>query len=1120
MIIYLPKAQPFRQRQGGGGLRFNNKILAVALLLCLILVVAALPVIGGENTDQNPPVQASSGQSLQITEICAKNETVLADNAGEYPDYIELYNPGPPVSLKGYTLTNGTVTSPPLEDLLMDTGAYRIIFLSEEYTGFGLRAGGDCIRLLTPEGSIADQVTIPASAEDQLMLRKDGEWVQSHDASPGFSNDDAGVAAFRTGNRTEAMAVRISEVLTANKSALPDENGRYGDVVELRNDSADPVRLSGWYLSDSSADRYRFRLPEMELPAGGFLVLYCDGENYTGANGQIHTNFALTRGEDLCLTDHLGNYHFVTVQYVGDDMSLALLEDGSYAGFAPSPGFSNDAAGAEAFAASRLYSESPLVISEVLLSSADVPYRGVFRDAVEIRNRSDAPVSTAGWYLSDGPDPYRFPLPEAELAAGECMVILCGETETGFSLCEGETLRLTAPNFLHAPLLVCSEGGPGQSISLQLSAEDASYSFGQITLGYENLPENSAAYEKEHQPQGLMISEVMTSNTAYLQAASGTACDWVELYNNSQTAVDLSGYTLADSRSKLEKYPLPQYTLPPGERICILLCEDEAQLPSGYFRLGFSLSASGDALYLSRDGIVEDHVLLPELPANTAYGRAPGSCGFSLLASPTPGKANSQTAAVSASVTALTQPGAYNGVEYLDISLSAPGTVYYTTNCTVPDRSSAKYTGPIRVTKTTVLRVVCYEDGKQASQVTDLTYLLNENDTLSVISVVTAPGNLWSDGYGIYVSGPGWTEEYPHYGANYWKNWEYAASISLFDSQEEGFCSVPCGLKIFGGYSRASEKKSLACMFRADYGVSELSYPIFGEEGLDTYKALVLRAGGQDVFMSRIRDEAITSYVNQELGIPVQKYRPVAVYLNGQYFGIHFIREKINENYVAGNYQVAKEDVDLTYWDGPNSPAYRELLDYARKNDLSQPEHYDYVVSQIDLQNYTDYMIAQMWIANTDTANNKFFRAPDIPWTWVMYDTDLSFRNSTHDSVAKHLDSSQLRNIDVNCKVLLLKLLENEEYKDYFLRRAAWQCNHVWVADKLIAHIDALEAQVAEDMKKDCRRWDRSYDEWLIYVDRMRNFAQKRGPNFLDSLQRYFRLTDQQMTEYGFVLKN
>ena len=96
-------------------MKYQNRILSGALLLCLILVIIAALAVGGEKADDGAPIQDISGQSIQILELCAKNETILADNRGNYPDYIELYNPGPPVNLKGYTLTNGEAVSPPLD---------------------------------------------------------------------------------------------------------------------------------------------------------------------------------------------------------------------------------------------------------------------------------------------------------------------------------------------------------------------------------------------------------------------------------------------------------------------------------------------------------------------------------------------------------------------------------------------------------------------------------------------------------------------------------------------------------------------------------------------------------------------------------------------------------------------------------------------------------------------------------------------------------------------------------------------------------------------------------------------------------------------------------------------
>ena len=220
-------------------------------------------------------------------------------------------------------------------------------------------------------------------------------------------------------------------------------------------------------------------------------------------------------------------------------------------------------------------------------------------------------------------------------------------------------------------------------------------------------------------------------------------------------------------------------------------------------------------------------------------------------------------------------------MEGLDIVLSVEGTVYYTTDCTVPTRYSHRYTEPIHLTKTTVIRAVCIPENSIPSEVLDLTYLINENDQLATIAIVTSPENLWDNDTGIYVEGDGAQEAEPHYGANYWNDWEKPASISLFESEGGGF-SANCGIRIFGYYSRAEAKKSLACFFRDSYGDGEITYPLFGENSLDTYESFILRSSGQDVFTARMRDVVITSLVSDHTDVPVQDYRPVVVYLNGE----------------------------------------------------------------------------------------------------------------------------------------------------------------------------------------------------------------------------------------------
>lgn len=1085
-------------------------------LIWLVVALLAIGIIAGLFLDPSvrSALQSTGDYNIQITEICAKNENILADNDGKYRDYIELYNAGGDVDLTGCRLTDGTTTVTPFEGVTMAAGEYRVVFLGKETVGFALSSSGrDSIQLQDPNGDIIAQAKVQSLSADQVMLLQNGTYRLSSTPSPGFANTDKGVKAFREGAHAVELPIRINEVLIANQSALPDEKGVFSDVVELYNPGTKAIRLSGWAISDSTRERFRYRLPDVTIPAGHYLVLFCDGENYVAQDGQIHTNFALTAGEELCLTDPNGTYVTLKLQYIAENMSLGF-DESDYVSMGPSLGYPNTDNGRGQFETSRINEGSALVISEVLLSDAGVPFGGQFIDAVELHNRSSQTVSTAGWYLSDGGDAYAFPLPQQELAPGEYVTYPISRKDSGFGLALDETLYLMGPDFRLAPPVVCVEPPMGSSISLVGTEEGFSYDFLPITLGYANGQTGAEAFASDCLTDDLRITEVMSSNSSYLMGPYGNATDWVELYNAGSTTIDLSQYCLTDS-SDLGKYPLPDKTLAPGKYFVILLSETGKNLRSGYSHLPFNLSSSGDRLYLTKDNAIVDYTVIPELSGNEAWGRPAGKPVFDLLSDPTPGSGNSGAANISQTPTADLPQGAYDNVSSITVSFSGTGEIYYTTDCTAPSRSSRRYTGPITITETTVFRVAAYESGASRSEILNLTYLVNENDSLSSVCLVTEPYNLWDYNYGIYVDGPNKGETYPYQGANYWRNWERSGSVALFEEDGSLGFYEPCGLKIFGGYSRANGKKSFACMFRGKYGASSLDYPLFGEKGIDCYQSFVLRAGGQDAYMAKIRDEVITSLANDYLGLPVQQYRPVTLYLNGEFWGIYFIREKLTEQYVAANFNVHAEDVILDHWSGDTSE-YLALQYYARSHDLTKQENYDYILSQINEDNYTDYVITQMWIQNMDLGNVKFFRTDDLEWHWALFDTDLSLMSPSSDSVRYNLYKSNIWSFDFMSRVVIIKLLKNPEFRDNFIRRIAYQVNTVWNEETVVARIDYFQNLLQPDMAKECRRWGGSVGSWEKYVENLRVFARKRNNYFIPDVQSFFGLTDQEMRDYGF----
>lgn len=1089
----------------------SNFILA---LLLLVLLGAAAAAVVFMLPDEPSPTPEHTPHSITISEISGKNETIIADNGGKYRDYVELHNTAStPADLTGFCLTDGKEKSPPLDGIVLEPGEYRIFFLGDDLVGFAISAsGGDCVQLLDGSGRIVFQANTTAVAEDQVLALQGSSYVLTMDATPGFSNDAAGREAFLTGSEAQSPALVINEVLLGNVSTLPDPDGSFSDLVELRNTTDQPVQLGRYFLSDSRDNRFRYRLPDVTLAAGDCLLLFCDGGNRTDSDGFLHTNFALSHLETLCLTDHLGSTQAVEVSYAGDDVSQSLTENG-WELSAPTPGFANSAEGLLAFRQSRVNDASPLVISEVLLSSAGVPWQGQFADLVELTNRSGSPVSTGGWFLSDGGDPRAYPLPDAQLQPGETLVILCSQTTTGFSLSDGETICLTEPSLLTASQVICGSE-TGSSLS-RLSGEDGGYVFAPPSPGYPNDEAGQLQYQLASIP-GLRFSELMSRNSAWLKGSYGVTCDWLELYNGSEQAVTLSGYALTDDPDEPEKYTLPEITIGSGEYLVVLLSEDPTNLIKGYPVIPMGLSAAGEQLYLTQGGLVEDYVLLPALDSDAVWGRRAGDGCFALLSQPTPMSPNAEEALLCAEPVALTPQGVYNAVEYVDVELSGEGPLYYTLGGDTPDENATLYTGPIRLTETTALRVQCRVDGKIPSKILDLTYVINEQEELDVVTLVTDPDNLFSYYTGIYTAGIGGeTGEYPYYTANYWNDWERPATVSLFPQEGEGF-SEGCGIKIHGAFSRAQEKKSLAVLFRGSYGSSELVYPLFGEDGLDTYEAFVLRSGGQDAFMARMRDEVITSLASDYTDLAVQRYRPVVLYINGNYWGLHFIREKISEQFVAGNYNVRADEVILAEGNGGASEEYLEMVRFAATHDMRKQENYDHLCSLMDVEQYTDYIIAQICIGNTDNSNVKFFKAGDGKWTWILYDTDLAMRFTGHDTVAAHLNPAGSGSVGSLHTTLINALLRREEYKEYFLTRFAWQLNNIWSEEQLLGRIDAMEQLLDATVQRDCQRWRRSYEDWQSYVRSLRYFAHNRQDYLHYCLRNYFSLSTDQMRQYGF----
>ena len=383
--------------------------------------------------------------NVVISEVMTANACVSISGTMQVSDWIELYNPGSAAAvLDGCYLTDDPAV--PLKwkipALTIAPGQYTIIpcvgrgaFQNE--ADFALPSGGCTVTLTGTLGEVVSTVTVPALSQSQSwMLGDDGNYHSSYEPTPGFSNDYEGYDAWLREVGAEDNGIRISEVMSRNRSTILSSGGLLCDWVEIVNTGSTAVDLSGAYLSDDMDDPAKWQIPNLVLQPGQYALIPCAGNDA----GENEANFALSAQCSVILTGKAGNaISRVVTPMLGEDRVWALQSDGSYIESQfPTPGSANT----EENYLTYLAGTSPmgsLAISEVMPSNDRYLRQsdGGYYDWAELVNVSGESIDLSAYYLSDDSDePFKFRLPQKTLEPGQrIVVILCGKAElTGSSI--------------------------------------------------------------------------------------------------------------------------------------------------------------------------------------------------------------------------------------------------------------------------------------------------------------------------------------------------------------------------------------------------------------------------------------------------------------------------------------------------------------------------------------------------------------------------------------------------------------------------------------------------------------------------------------------------------------
>lgn len=553
---------------------------------------------------------------------------------------------------------------------------------------------------------------------------------------------------------------------------------------------------------------------------------------------------------------------------------------------------------------------------------------------------------------------------------------------------------------------------------------------------------------------------------------------------------------------------------------------------SSKMHTNFKIKAASETILLSdANGKLIDQLETGYLPPDISIGRQPdGSANWLLFIQATPGTPN-QTAGyqTAADLPHFSQPGGcYSHPIVLELTSSSPNSIIrYTIDGSTPTESSSIYTQPLAIHRTTVVRARAFGTKLLPSKTVSQTYLIDQNFTVPIISISTDPNNLWDHEIGIYVFGDqADTVNYPFWGSNFWQDWERPIHIEMFEPDGKLGFSVDAGVQIFGSWSRLYPQKSLAIYTRNRYGDDAIDYQIFPDKPIRKFQSIILRNSGQDWGRTLFRD-AMMQYLVRHLDLDIQAYRPSVVFLNGEFWGIHNIREKMSEHYLASNRGVDPENIDFIERDTMvikgDTYHYQRLLDFVETHDMRLSSSYEYVKTQMDVENFNNYMLSVIFFANSDWPWNNVKcwrpRTPNGKWKWLVYDLDYGFHGG-------HLGPSanvfnEIRNQKNGTTLLFFKLLENKEHQRRFANQFADQLNTTFEPTRVIRIINEFKAGIAPEMPRHITRWQGSFigpwwlgksidtmEEWHSHIRVAIDFATRRPDYIRQHLMDEFKLWD------------
>ncbi|MCT4582817.1 MAG: CotH kinase family protein [Flavobacteriales bacterium] len=455
------------------------------------------------------------------------------------------------------------------------------------------------------------------------------------------------------------------------------------------------------------------------------------------------------------------------------------------------------------------------------------------------------------------------------------------------------------------------------------------------------------------------------------------------------------------------------------------------------------------------------------------------------------------------------------------ITLSFEGNythLYYTTNGSIPTRNARKIDSSITINKTTALLIKA--QFKTGDTLIARSYIFDTISQLPIVSITIPEEDLWDSRKGIYTRGSNafFSDSTGHWeNCNFQKKWEKAIQLVYIDTSKTEVINQACGLRIFGESTRRQPDKSLKIVARKQYGTNRFHYPFFKQKPtILAFKQLVIRTSGNDYNGTRFKD-VLNAYLARNLGLDYMAYQPIRMYINGTYWGVYNLREKVNKHYLYYNHGAALDSSNIIMgrWvtQHGSRKRYKEMYDWFFKLDTMDSLAYEKAKGYFDIRNYINYRAFQIFINNVDSRGNiRYWNASNLDnkFRMILYDTDLSFGSVNKDYLAKCLSPRQTNWYNNTWSTIYFrKLMEHQEFKHDFINQYAHIMNTALHTDTIIAAVNHFEAFYKEELPRSKSELPKHFknvpipmEKWLNKVDHFRSFAQKRPAIARDEITR------------------